>query len=67
MEERNSVELKVKIDLELANKDEVYAYIARVQELVDELSYLLRSAPPLKFAPRNPTRDKDGRDMSRSM
>lgn len=67
MEERNRLELKVKVDLELANRDEVYEYIARVQELVDELKYLLQSAPPLKFAPRNPTRDKDGRDMSRSM
>ena len=67
MEERNSLELKVKVDLELANRDEVYEYIARVQELVDELKYLLQAAPPLRFAPKNPTRDIDGRDMSRSM
>ena len=43
--------------IELANRDDVYKYITKVNTLVQELENLLHEAPPLRFStkqgPRN--------------
>lgn len=38
------------IQLELANADDVRAYIRKVQMAIDDLEDLLHTAPPLRFA-----------------
>jgi hypothetical protein len=38
--------------IELANADEVRAYIRKLQMAIDDLEDLLHEAPPLRFAPK---------------
>lgn len=38
--------------IELVNRDEVWEYMTKVRNLVDELEQTLHAAPPLRFAPR---------------
>lgn len=38
--------------IELANADDVRAYIRKLQMAIDDLEDLLHEAPPLRFAPK---------------
>jgi hypothetical protein len=38
--------------IELANADDVRAYIRKLQMAIDDLDDLLHEAPPLRFAPK---------------
>lgn len=55
MEEDSAVDTNdsvARVEIELANSDDVRAYIRRVQMAIDDLEELLREAPPLRFAPK---------------
>lgn len=39
--------------IELANAEDVRAYIRKLQMAIDDLEELLHEAPPLRFAPKH--------------